>query len=189
MRSKAGIVFTQIRYVSSRNLLKKVTSKKDLKLVKQTKFTLENTVHRFNVIRLWEQPTNLFMSTPGLLPFAVLSDTNAKETTLQAVAAQIDNITDRRTQNNITASAAILAGLTLKEDVIQRILRRDIMRESVIYQSILEEGLEQGLEQAARKIAANMLSKGVPVESVIEFTGLTLEQVQQLQTQQSENQS
>ncbi|RUT05011.1 hypothetical protein DSM106972_038320 [Dulcicalothrix desertica PCC 7102] len=32
--------------------LKKVTSKKDLKLVKQTKFTLENTVHRFNVIRL-----------------------------------------------------------------------------------------------------------------------------------------
>lgn len=59
------------------------------------------------------------------------------------------------------------------------------MRESVIYQSILEEGLEQ----AARKIAANMLSKGVSVESVMEFTGLTLEQVQQLQTQQSENQS
>lgn len=70
------------------------------------------------------------------------------------------------------------------------------MRESVIYQSILnegrEEGLEEGLEQAARKIAAiaaNMLSKGVSVESVAEFTGLTLEQVQQIQTQQSENQS
>lgn len=105
--------------------LKKVTSKKDLKLVKQTKFTLEETTHRFNVIRLWEQPTDLFMSTPGLLPFAVLSNTNAKDSTLQAVAAQIDNIADRRIQNNITASAAVLAGLTLKEDVIQRILRRD----------------------------------------------------------------
>lgn len=33
--------------------LKKVTSKKDLKLVKKTKFTLEETTHRFNVIRLW----------------------------------------------------------------------------------------------------------------------------------------
>lgn len=63
------------------------------------------------------------------------------------------------------------------------------MRESVIYQSILEEGREEGLEQATQKIAANMLSKGVSVESVMEFTGLTLEQVQQLQTQQSENQS
>lgn len=177
--------------------LKKVTSKKDLKLVKQTKFTLENTVHRYNVIRLWEQPTDLFMSNPGLLPFAVLSDTSSQDRTLQAVAAQIDNITDRRTQNNITASAAILAGLTLKEDVIQRILRRDIMRESVIYQSIKEEGreegreegLEEGLEKAARKIAANMLAKGISLESVVELTGLTLEQVQQIQTQQSENQS
>ncbi|RUT05012.1 hypothetical protein DSM106972_038330 [Dulcicalothrix desertica PCC 7102] len=125
-----------------------------------------------------------------MLPFAVLSNTSTKDSTLQAVAAQIDNITDRRTQNNVTASAAILAGLTLNEDVIQRILRRDIMRESVIYQSILEEGLEegreQGREQATRKIAANMLSKGVSVESVMEFTGLTLEQVQELQKQQSE---
>ncbi|BDA72141.1 hypothetical protein RIVM261_006350 [Rivularia sp. IAM M-261] len=125
------------------------------------------------------------MSTPGLLPFAVLTDTNSKDSTLQAVAAQIDNITDRRTQNNITASAAILAGLTLKEDVIQRILRRDIMRESVIYQSIKQEGREE----TAREIAVNMLQKGVSLELVAEFTGLTLEQVQQIQTQQSKNQS
>lgn len=51
----------------------------------------------------------------------------------------------------------------------------------------MKEGLEQGASETARKIAANMLSKGVSVESVMEFTGLTLEQVQQLQTQQSEN--
>jgi predicted transposase/invertase (TIGR01784 family) len=167
--------------------LQKVTGKKYLKLVKQTKFALEKTAHRYEVIRLWEQPTDLFMSHPGLLPFAVLSDTSTKDSTLQAVAAQIGNITDRRTQNNIAASAAILAGLTLKEDVIQRILRKDIMRESVIYQSIKKEGREEGREEAARKIAANMLSKGISVESVVDFTGLTLEQVQQIQIQQSGN--
>lgn len=175
--------------------LQKVTSKKHLKLVRQTKFSLENTSHRFQVVRLWEQPTNAFMNNPGLLPFAVLSDTSSKDNTLQQVAAQINDITDLRTQNNITASAAILAGLVLNEEVIQRLLRRDIMRESVIYQSIkqegreegLEQGREQGLEQAARKIAVNLLSKGIALELVADCTGLTLEQVQQLQATESEN--
>jgi predicted transposase/invertase (TIGR01784 family) len=137
---------------------------------------------------LWEQPTDLFLSTPGLLPFAVLSDTSSQDSTLQAVAAQIDSIIDRKTQNNVTASAAILAGLVLKEDVIQRLLRRDMMRESAIYQSIIQEGREEGRQEGASetalKIAVNMLKKGVSAESVVEFTGLTLEQVQQLQTQQ-----
>jgi predicted transposase/invertase (TIGR01784 family) len=173
--------------------LQKVTSKRDLKLVKDNKFVLEQTVHKFQVIRLWEQPTDLFMSTPGLLPFAALSDTTTKEITLQAVAAEIEGIIDRRTQNNITASAAILAGLVLDEDIIQRILRRDIMRESVIYQSIkregLDEGRKEGREEAREEFAANMLQNGIPIDTVVKITGLTLEKVQQLQAQQSENQS
>jgi predicted transposase/invertase (TIGR01784 family) len=87
--------------------LQKVTTPKHLKLVKTTKFTLEQTTHRFQVIRLWEQSSHLFMNNPGLLPFAVLSDASNKDDILQLVAAQIDSITDRRTQSNVTASAAI----------------------------------------------------------------------------------
>jgi predicted transposase/invertase (TIGR01784 family) len=41
--------------------------------VQQTTFILEETFHRFEVIRLWEQPTSVFLEHPGLLPFAVLS--------------------------------------------------------------------------------------------------------------------
>lgn len=41
-------------------------------LVYQTSFTLENTQHDFQVIRLWEQPASLFLQYPGLLPFAAL---------------------------------------------------------------------------------------------------------------------
>jgi hypothetical protein len=41
-------------------------------LAYQTSFTLENTRHDFQVIRLWEQPTSLFLQYPGLLPFAAL---------------------------------------------------------------------------------------------------------------------
>lgn len=40
----------------------------------KTTFELEQTIHRFQVIRLWEQPTEIFLQTPGLFPFAVLSN-------------------------------------------------------------------------------------------------------------------
>lgn len=90
--------------------------KTDSELVQQTTFTLEETFHRFQVIRLWEQPTEIFLQTPGLLPFAVLSNTSNKTNTLQKVAAQIDNISDKRTQSNLAASTFILAGLVLGEE-------------------------------------------------------------------------
>jgi predicted transposase YdaD len=44
-------------------------------LVNQNSFKLNNTYHQFGVIRMWEQPTERFMTVPGLLPFAVLSQT------------------------------------------------------------------------------------------------------------------
>jgi predicted transposase/invertase (TIGR01784 family) len=40
-------------------------------LVQQNTFSIPGTRHEFTVIRLWEQPTEVFLGTPGLLPFAV----------------------------------------------------------------------------------------------------------------------
>ncbi|MEL6263937.1 MAG: DUF4351 domain-containing protein [Cyanobacteria bacterium J06626_6] len=45
------------------------------------------------------------------------------------------------------ASTFILSGLVLEESAIQRVLRMDILEESVTYQLIKRQGLEQGLEQ------------------------------------------
>ncbi len=44
-------------------------------LVQENSFRLERTSHVFEVIRLWEQPTENFFRAPGLLPFAALSRT------------------------------------------------------------------------------------------------------------------
>lgn len=158
--------------------------KTDSELVQQTTFTLEETFHRFQVIRLWEQPTEIFLQTPGLLPFAVLSNTSNKTNTLRRVAAQIDNISDKRTQSNLAASTFILAGLVLEEEEIKRLLRRDIMRESVTYQSIKDEGSQE----TTQKIAVKMLQEGLSPEMVAKVTGLTLDVVQQLQITEAENQ-
>jgi len=124
-------------------------------LAQQTSFVLERTRHEFDVIRLWEQPSASFFNSPGLLPFAVLSQVDDRVQVLQQVALAIDRLPDQRMQNNIAASTAILSGLVLKEALIQRILRRDLMQESVIYQSILQEGsLSLLLRQLNRKVGA-----------------------------------
>jgi predicted transposase/invertase (TIGR01784 family) len=108
-------------------------------LVYQTAFVLENTRHQFEVIRLWEQPTEVFFNSPGLLPFATLSQTDNKGETLQQVAEVLGQLKDTRMRGNVAASTAVLAGLVLNKELIQQILRSDVMRESVIYQDILQE--------------------------------------------------
>lgn len=109
------------------------------KLVQQTAFVLESTRHEFGVIRLWEQKSDIFLNTPGLLPFATLSQTEDKTQILQQVAEAIAQINDTQTQSNIAASTAVLAGLVLNKELIKRLLRSDVMRESVIYQDIQQE--------------------------------------------------
>ncbi|MEH1846737.1 MAG: Rpn family recombination-promoting nuclease/putative transposase [Nostoc sp.] len=164
-------------------------------LVQQTTFTLEETFHQFEVIRLWEQPTNVFLEHSGLLPFAVLSQTNNRTATLQQVAQEILEITEQRIQNNIAASTFILAGLVLEKEIIQQLLRRELMQESVTYQAILAEGLAEGRAeglaegraQEVRRVAVNLLKERMSAKIVARVTGLSVEQVQQLASEEAGN--
>jgi predicted transposase/invertase (TIGR01784 family) len=150
--------------------------------VYQDTFIVDRLRHQFNVIRLWEQPPEVFLDTPGLLPFAVLTRQSSEALpVLQQVARNIDIIPERRAQANIAASAAILAGLVLETDVIQRVLRREIMRESVIYQEIRQEGLDEGKEQEKQKVARKLLQEGMSIEKVASITELSVEEVLRLQ--------
>ncbi len=67
-------------------------------------------VGKTKVIRLWEQPLDSFLESPGLLPFAVLSQVRDRSQALRQVAERVDQLSDRQVQSNLTASAAILAG-------------------------------------------------------------------------------
>lgn len=132
--------------------------------VYQTRFTANNFTHAFQVIRLWEQPTEVFLERPGLYPYAALSQTSNRMGVLRQVAQRIDRLSDRRQQSNLSAATGILAGLLLDQQVIQRVLRRDLMRESVIYQEwrdeIWEEARQELLpiaEQRGRQEEAGLL--------------------------------
>jgi predicted transposase YdaD len=94
----------------------------------------------------------------------------------------------------ISKSKAIISGIALSKEIIQRLLRSEIMKESVIYQEILLEGKAKGIAEGKtkerEKIAMNMIRSNVPIDLVSQFTGLTPKQVQRLQllhTKQSQS--
>jgi predicted transposase/invertase (TIGR01784 family) len=152
-------------------------------LVYQTSFTMERTRHEFDVIRLWEQPASLFLQYPGLIPFAALGQSTNAEETLRQASQRIDQIEDPATQANLMAASGILAGLKLEDEIIYRVLRRDIMQESTVYRSIWRDAQKE----RDRAIALNFLRDGLSVEAVARGTGLSIEEVQQLQQQLNES--
>ncbi|MBC1193596.1 Rpn family recombination-promoting nuclease/putative transposase [Microcystis aeruginosa CS-558/01A06] len=147
--------------------------------VRQNDYQQGKTYHQFEVIRLWEQPSETLLQAPGLFPFAILAQAEKPENLLGQIAQEIEQISDSREQSNLAASTAILAGLVLNKDIIQRLLRKDIMKESVIYQEIWSEGLQEGeanlvLRQLNRRIG------GISPELSPKIRSLSLEQLENL---------
>jgi predicted transposase/invertase (TIGR01784 family) len=152
-------------------------------LVQQTAFVIPGTRHEFEVIRLWEQPTQLFFEAPGLLPLAILSNTQNKNNTLRDVASHINAIADLKTQANLSASTALLAGLVLKQDFIHQVLRRDIMQQSVIYQEWRQEFLQEGKLEEALSLIFRQLTRRigkVSPEAKSQVQALPLPQIEAL---------
>ncbi len=89
---------------------------------------------------------DVFLSTPGLLPYAVLSQAANKEEVLSQVVEQLERIEDRRDRDNLTAATSILAGLQLREQTIERLMRSPGMQESTLkywhFRSIVNYHLE-----------------------------------------------
>ncbi|HBB34097.1 MAG TPA: hypothetical protein DC064_20450 [Cyanobacteria bacterium UBA9273] len=109
------------------------------------------TSHRYQVIRLWEQDPALFLSVPGLLPLATLTQTDNPQALLMQVATQIATIPDREQQQTIASCTQIFAGLRFEKDIIRQLFREEMMQGSVIYQDILQRGLQQGRQEGRRE--------------------------------------
>ncbi|MEB3174600.1 MAG: Rpn family recombination-promoting nuclease/putative transposase [Cyanobacteriota bacterium] len=155
--------------------------------VYQDTFQLGETSHRYRVIRLWEEAPTPFLSSPGLLPLAVLTQSQNPTARLREVALALDTIEDRGAKANLTTASAVFGGLLVKPELIRTILRSDIMKESTIYQEILQEGEQRGLLKGEQRgllqgkregkleVAQRLLERGLPVSEVISITGLSAE--------------
>ncbi len=156
-----------------------------------TTFEANHLSHQFRVIRLWEQPTDDFFQHPGLLPYAALSQTTDRAAVLRRVAHAIESLPDRQQRSDLSAASAVIAGLSLDVDTIRRILRREMMQESVIYQEWQAESKQQGRQEGARSLVILLLnqkfgaiSSGYPQGGVPSLTeriaSLSLEQLEAL---------
>ena len=113
------------------------------------------------------------------MPLAVLTQTSDAAQTLRQVSARIETIPELRVQSNVAASTGILAGLLLKRDFINQILRRDIMQQSVIYQDILQEGEERGERSLILRLLTRRIGEVSP-EMRSQIQALSLPQLEAL---------
>jgi predicted transposase/invertase (TIGR01784 family) len=159
----------------------------DSELVYQTNFVLNNLESRFNVVRIWEVEPEVFLNTPGLLPYAALGRSDAPAEMLRQAVTRLEELSDVSQRNNLIAAASILSGLRLDRDVIRRVIRSEIMRESVIYQDILAEGEARGeargIAEGEARMVMRLLSRRfgeIPAELRTQIQQLTVPQLEDL---------
>jgi predicted transposase/invertase (TIGR01784 family) len=70
-------------------------------LVRQSQYVTPKMNHQFRVIRLWEEPVENFMGIPGLLPYAVLAQTNDREKVLERVVVEIERVSSPEEKNDL----------------------------------------------------------------------------------------
>lgn len=156
-----------------------------------TTFQGNNFQHSFQVIRLWEQPTEVFLKRPGLWAYAALTNTDDRSGVLRKVAQRIDALDDRRQQANLSAVSAVMGGLSLEKDVVQRILRRELMQESVMYQEmqawaradVEKEVSQRERETGERSLILRLLRRRVgelPDRALAKINELSLDQLESL---------
>jgi predicted transposase YdaD len=76
-------------------------------LVHTTTFRANQLTNQFRTIRLWEQPTEFFFNHPGLLPYAVLTQSGDRPETLRQVAHKIATLTNPQQRSDLTAISAV----------------------------------------------------------------------------------
>ena len=120
-------------------------------LVYQDSFQVGETIHRYRVIRLWEQSSEVFLKKGGLLPLAILTKSEEQIIRLREIAKRLDTIENPGVRANLMAATAVFAGLVMEPEMIKTILRSDIMKESAFYQDILQEGHQKGRQEGRQE--------------------------------------
>ncbi|MDF0556054.1 hypothetical protein [Kamptonema sp. UHCC 0994] len=148
-------------------------------------FRVENTRHRYQIIRMWQQDPEPLLHNPALLPLAALCQTDTPERLLSKVGEELAKIEPSAERGQIAACSEILAGLRFEKSLIKQLFREDIMRESVIYQDIIQQGVEKGQKQALKTSIFDALEvrfNSVPpeVNPKLEGEGLTPENLRAL---------
>jgi predicted transposase YdaD len=120
----------------------------------------EHTLHRYRVVKLWEQDAAELLKYDGLLPLATLCRARSGEALLAQVAAKIHRLKSRDQRRETLNWSRMLAGLRYDKSLVYRIFKESSMlEESVVYQDILQKGEERGLLKGESRAATRLLER------------------------------
>ncbi|MBW4614019.1 MAG: Rpn family recombination-promoting nuclease/putative transposase [Desmonostoc vinosum HA7617-LM4] len=159
----------------------------------ETAFVVENTRHEYRVICMWLENPEPFLNDVALLPLAPLAATTQPQALLQQVVGKVNQLEPRQ-RTEISAYTQILAGLKYNQDLIRKLFREGMMRESVIYQEILKEGEQRGElrgeqrgREEGRKTEGQLLIVRQLTRRVGELPQEVIERIETLSLEQLEN--
>ena len=142
-----------------------------------------NTQHQFNVVKMWEEPTEFFLNAPILLHFATLTQTQSSDRLLNQVRHQVEQLSEPDQRRQVSSYVQLMAGLKYDKEVVRRLFSEGIMRESVIYQEIFQAGEAQGEARGERRMAVRVLSRqfgNLSPSLISQLNELSLEQIEAL---------
>lgn len=129
--------------------------------VQQDYFETPSTLHRYQIIRLWEVEASKLLPFPTLWPLAILAKTGNPDSLLTDVAQRLENLENQQERLSLTTYAYLLGGLKFKKEVLRQLLREEIMRESVTYRELVETSEERGLQQGMQRGLQQGIQRGL----------------------------
>jgi predicted transposase YdaD len=139
----------------------------------------DTTLHRYRVVRLWEEDSEVFLESPALFPLAPLTRSDSPQGVLARVAQNLEKIPEPHQKANLAGCTEILAGLRFDRDLIRQFLREEIMQESVIYQDILQKGRRLEVLGIIQRLLKSRFGEVNP--SILDrIQGLSIEQMESL---------
>ncbi|MDS3861790.1 Rpn family recombination-promoting nuclease/putative transposase [Thermosynechococcaceae cyanobacterium BACA0444] len=110
-------------------------------------FETENTIHRYQVIRLWEVEASDLLPFPTLWPLAILAKSENPERLLAEVAQRLESLERQDERLSLTTYTYLLGGLKFRKEMLKQLLREEIMRESVTYRELVETSEQRGRQE------------------------------------------
>lgn len=152
-------------------------------MVFNSQYVDTNTIHKYRVIRMWEEEAAPLLANPALLPLATLAKSDSAENLLTQVAAAVDTIESKTARDNISVCTQLLAGLRFDRNLLKQLFQEDIMEESWVYQDILQKGEQKGKRREALELILRLLKRrfgNIPARIEQQLPNLGLTQLEDL---------
>lgn len=114
-------------------------------------FETASTLHRYQVIRLWEVEAQELLEFPTLWPLAILAKSTNSDVLLTDIAQRLERLENRVERINLTTYTYLLGGLRFRKEILQQLLREEIMLESVTYRELVETSEQRGRQQGRQE--------------------------------------